>query len=84
MDYVSQIRMRLDQIEDPVAIGYIELREVKIALFVQLGQARFFQRNIIVVVKIVDADYPLAAVEQRPRHVKPDKAGGTGNQNRHE
>ena len=43
MDYVPQIRMRLDQIKDAVAIGYIELREDKIVIFTQPGQTRFFQ-----------------------------------------
>jgi hypothetical protein len=42
------------------------------------GEARLFERGIVVGVEVVDADDRLAAVEQRPRDVVADEARRAG------
>ena len=49
----------------------------------QPGQARCFQRNWIIIIKIVDADDPFAACQQGADNMCANEAGSPGDQHRH-
>jgi hypothetical protein len=83
MDDAGQIDMALDQAENPIAIGDIKLGEFETGIGPELRQTRLFQFDVIVIVQIVDADDPLAAIEQHLGDMKPDEPGGTREKNRH-
>jgi hypothetical protein len=83
MDDAGQSRVALDQAENPIAVGDIELGEGETGVSPELRQTRLFQFDVVVIVQIVDADDPLAAIEQRLGDMKTDKPGGTREKNRH-
>jgi len=83
MDDAAQILVMPDKGEDAVTVGNIELGEGKARISAQQGQARLLQPHIVVIVEVVDADYPIAALEQRPGDVKADEPGSTGEKDRH-
>ena len=84
MDDAAQLPVTLDEGEDAVTVGNIELGEDKARIGAQQGQARLLQPHIVVIVEIVDAYYPITAVEQRLGDVKADEPGGTGEKDRHD
>ena len=64
-------------------IGDVDLVELEPCPALQLRQPGLLQRDIVIRVQIVDADDPLAAVEQVLRDMKPDKPGAASNQAQH-
>ena len=73
--------MVLEQGGHPLTIGKVELDEMEIILSLQLRKAGFLERNIVIVVEIVEADYLIAALEQPFGEMKSDKTGRAGHQN---
>src|SRR5208283_3318212 len=47
------------------------------------GEPRLLQPHIVVIVEVVEADYPVAPIEQRFGNVETDKPGGAGEKDRH-
>ena len=70
----------LRQRQHGVAVGNIELAEGESLVRRQPRQPRLLQRDIVIVVEIVDAEHRVAARQKRLRHLRPDKAGGAGDQ----
>ena len=84
MDDAAQLPVTLDEGEDAVTVGDIELGKDKARIGAELGQPRLLQPYIIVIIEIVEAHYPIAALEQRLGNVEADKPGGTGEKDRHD
>jgi hypothetical protein len=70
----------LEQVLHHHAVGDVVLEEAEVGVGFQLFQPREFERRVVVVVEVVDADDLVAAGEQDLRDVHADKAGGTGNE----
>jgi len=67
------VGMPFDEAGHRPEFGDADLVEVKSRPALQLRQPRLLQREVVIRVQIVDADDPLAAVEQVLRDVKADK-----------
>src|SRR5882672_3625539 len=48
-------------------VGEVELHETKAALAVQLRQARALERDVVVVIEVIQSDDLIAARQQAPR-----------------
>ena len=83
MDDAVDLGMPGAQRLDRRAIADVGAPEAEAALARQLRQPRLLQRDIIVVVEVVDADHGLAARQQRPTDMRADEAGGAGQEDRH-
>jgi len=73
MDNRPDVGMPFDEAGHRPEFGDADLVEVKSRPALQLRQPRLLQREVVIRVQIVDADDPLAAVEQVLRDVKADK-----------
>ena len=61
----------------------INLMEGEVGVLQQLPQTVFLQADGIIGAKVIDADDPLALIQEPPGHVKTDETSGTGKQVRH-
>ena len=82
MDDAVQMGMLLCQRQHAFAVGHIQLVKGKACLFRQTRQPRLFQRDVIVIVEIVDADNPVTACQQCLGNTGTNETGGAGDQNR--
>ena len=66
----------------PLMVGEIDLEEAECAgaELAQLGEPVRFQPGVVISVEIVDADHPVAALEQPPGDVVADEAGDAGDE----
>ena len=65
------------------AVGEVHPVELEAVAALERREAGVLQAGIVVVVQVVDADHPVAAVEQGLRDVHADEPGCSGNQNGH-
>jgi hypothetical protein len=79
-----QIAVALDEPQDTLSIGHIELGEAKIRRGTQLGEARLLQADIVIVIQIIHAQHPVTAREQRFGDVEADEPGNASEKDRHE
>ena len=71
------------QCRHSLAVGQVQLDEADIGTPGQIHQARLLQRDVVVVVEIVDTDDLVAMAEQAFGHGVSDKAGHAGNKKLH-
>src|SRR5689334_888851 len=69
-----------EQLRHSLAVGEIELHELEIALALQHLEPRMLQRDVVVLVEIVEAHDLVAALEQELRGVKTDESSGSGDE----
>jgi hypothetical protein len=69
-----------EQPGDRVLIGEIHLHELETRVLRENREPRVLQRDVVVLVEIVEPDDLVASLEQVLRCVMPDEAGGAGNQ----
>ena len=84
MDDPGDVGMAGEGLFHGLALGNVGAHHGKALMGQQARGALFLQRDVVIVVEVVDADHLLAPRQKRLRGVKADKAGGTGNQNTHE
>ena len=65
------------------AIGDVEAQRCKIRLAGEFGQPRFLERDIVIIIEIIDADHALAPPEKCCAYVIADEAGRAGDKYRH-
>src|SRR5260221_8100805 len=63
-----------------VAVAQFELAKSESRLNLELRQAGLFQPHVVVRIEIVEADDLAAARQQSATDVKPDEAGGAGDE----
>ena len=63
------------------AIGQIAFNEIKVCVGFELGEARMFQRHIIIGIDVVVAGDFMAFSQEPTRDVKADKTGCAGDEN---
>ena len=71
VDDAVDLRMALEQFRDRLAIGDVRLEEREVRFLRQLREAGLLERNIVVVVQIVDSDHRVAASQKRQRRMIP-------------
>ena len=64
-------------------VGEIELLEGELLVRRELGETRFLERHVVVVVHVVEPDDRVAALDQIFRDVKADEARRAGHENVH-
>ena len=64
-------------------IGKVQLHEAKARILLQALEPRHLQRDVVVVVEVVEPDHFVAARKQLPRGMKADESRGAGDQNLH-
>src|SRR5580704_13855773 len=69
-----------EQGSDRLAIGQICMHETKTLLRLQPGETRVFERYVVILVQIIEADYLVAAIKQAQCSGGPNKARGTCNE----
>jgi hypothetical protein len=62
-----------EQLVELIALGNVEAHEAESVELVQLAQPRLLQRNIVVIVHVIEADDALLLLQQSPRQVKTDE-----------
>ena len=67
-----------------VVVGDVQPVEAEAGLFGQPRQPRLLERNVVIVVEVVDADDLFAARKQRLSDVITDEAGGAGHEEAHQ
>ena len=65
-----------EQLAHRLIVGEIELDEAERRQLLQLRQPRLLQRDVVVVVEVVEADDLMPAGKQAPGGVKSDEPGG--------
>src|ERR1700720_3748417 len=83
MNDTAQVLVPLDHGEHPVAVGDVQLGKFKAGKGAQPGEPRLLETHIIIFIEIVDADYPLAPLEQCVGDMKTDEPGSAGDKDRH-
>ena len=73
----------LDRAHDRVEIGDVAAHEGKILMRGQLGEPRFLESDIVIVVEVVDTDNRLTPGEQRQADMHTNEPSGTGQKNCH-
>jgi len=66
-----------------LAVADVGLEKGETPLLAQRLQPRELEHGVVVVAEIVDAEDLFAPRQQRPRDVRADEAGGTGDKNGH-
>ena len=61
-------------------IRQVQFGESKLGVRQEFRQPCFFQTNIVVVIKIVQPEHGIAAIEQPLGDMRPDKAGRAGDE----
>ena len=69
-----------EQLRHAVAVGEIELDELEVSVALEDGEPRVLQRDVVVLVEIVEPDDLVAALEQQLRRVKADESGRAGDE----
>src|SRR5690606_18058812 len=69
-----------EEIRHGFPIGEIDLHELEVRGRLELREPRTLQRDVVVLVKVVEADDLVAAAEELLRSVKADEAGGARHQ----
>ena len=75
--------LALEDVPESALIGIVDCFVLKPVATNQSGKARSLQRDIVVVVQIVDADNRVAAREQLRRDVRADESGASGDEHLH-
>ena len=75
-------RTAAEQLFGRYPIDEVEAMESEMRMGAQLGDARFLERRIIIVVDAVDPDYGAACREQLAREGKADEARRAGDEDR--
>ena len=69
---------RCEHISHGIAIANVDLVKVKIFFWAKLGKARLFQRHIIIIIEIIDADDLVTAIKQTQCAMHTNKASNAG------
>src|SRR5690349_20064989 len=69
-----------EQLRHCLALGVIELYEFEIPLALQHLEPRMLQRDVVVIVEVVEAYDLVAALEQELRRVKTNESSGSGDE----
>ena len=72
-----------EQGRDRGAISQIRLHKAKGLIRAQQAESSAFQRDLVIVVQIVQADDLVAAIEQTPRRRSTNESGGAGDEHFH-
>ena len=73
-----------EQLRHPRPVGEIQLDEAEVRPLPQLREPRLLQRDVVVVVEVVEPDDFVAALQQELRGVEADEAGRAGDEKFHE
>ena len=64
-------------------VGEVELHEAKLRLHREAREARLLERNVVVLIQVIETDHLVTAREQPLGRVRADEAGGAGQENFH-
>src|SRR5215469_8767890 len=78
MNDMRDRRVPFDNCREAARLREIEVMKFETFLSSELRQTRFFERDRIVVVKIIYTDNVLASTQQRMRRMKSNEAGDAG------
>ena len=80
MDGPVDSALPIDQLEQGLAVGNVELTKRESVAPLEPLQARPLQGGIIVIVQVVDPDHLFATAKQRLADVIADEPGGAGDE----
>src|ERR1700681_2585591 len=81
MDHIGKPAVA-EQDRHAIAVVEVELVETERVEPGELGKARLFERGIVILIEIVDADDGASARRKPLRHMESDESGGAGTKNR--
>jgi len=68
----------MKQVGHHLAVCHVDLPEREVSVMFKLGKSRFLQAYVVVIVKVVNADKPIAALRHCLCQMIADKSGGAG------
>lgn len=68
---------------DALAVREVHLNEAKIRVLLKLRQSRFFQRDFVVIIEIVQSDNLITSCQQDLGSMKANKSGSAGQEDFH-
>src|SRR4051794_5063763 len=72
--------LRCEQLCHRFAIGEIELDELEVLASAEDLEPSVLQRDVVVLIEVVETDHLVAALEQCPRRMKTNESGGACNE----
>ena len=72
-----------DQVFHRSPVGDIQAFEAETVVAAKHIKARLLQRNVIVIIEIIDTDNLVAPLKKRARGMETNESGGAGNQDSH-
>ena len=72
-----------EQLGDAIVVGEIELYETECRQFFEPGEARLLQRNVVVVIQVIETDDVVAPPDQEVGHMRAYETRGAGNEDFH-
>src|SRR5882724_6440688 len=79
MHYPLKLLAR-EQFSNPAIVGEIELHEAEGGQFFEPGEARLLQRNVVVIVQVIETDDVMAPADQEVGHMRAYETRGAGNE----